>query len=158
MAHDKKQTLPSSKVNGNEPVESLYTTPLFLFANAPKQMTFAMDSSLSIPIRWDPVMCHTQASDTVGAAKKWQSRCKRTGMMRMGAMPIKGILGVVLRIPCRDHFICPLAALRLGLRYLSIVKRPQWEIQLIDILVNYVLLLCFYSWMVEASGMSLLYS
>jgi hypothetical protein len=38
------------------------------------------------------------------------------------------------------------------------VKRPQQEVQLISILWNYVLLLCMYSWMVVASGVSLLYS
>jgi hypothetical protein len=46
----------------------------------------------------------------------------------------------------------------LGLEMWPSIKRPQQEIQLINILLNYVLLLSIYSWMVVASGMSLLYS
>ncbi len=51
MVQYKKQMLPSSEMNGNECVKSLYTTPLFLSANTPKQKTFAMDSFSSLPIR-----------------------------------------------------------------------------------------------------------
>jgi hypothetical protein len=38
----------------------------------------------------------------------------------MGAMPNNGILGAVLHIPCRGLFMCPLAVVGLGLRYLRI--------------------------------------
>ncbi len=41
-------------------------------------------------------------------------------MTGMGAMPNRGVLGVMLRIPCRGLFMCPLAVAGLGLRYLRI--------------------------------------
>ena len=39
--------LPSSDTSGNDPVRSLYTIPLVLSANAPKQNTLAIVASLS---------------------------------------------------------------------------------------------------------------
>ncbi len=61
-------------------------------------------------------MHHTQSSGTVGAARKVAS----PGTMGMGAMPNKGVLGVVLCIPWRGLFMCPLAVAGLRLRYLNI--------------------------------------
>ncbi len=121
MAQNKKQTLPSSKMNGNKPVKSLYITPFFLLLNAPKQKTFAIDSSSSNPIRLR--LCNAPYAGPRYGGGCWKSGT--TGGMRtrttgMGAMPFFVVLGVVLRIPWRGLFMCPLAVARLGLRYLSI--------------------------------------
>ncbi len=50
----KKHTLPSSDMNGNDPVKLLYTTPSLLSANAPKQNTFTMDSVLLSSMTFRP--------------------------------------------------------------------------------------------------------
>ncbi len=108
-------------MNGNEPVKSLYTTPLFLFANTLKQNTFAMDSSSSNPIKLG--LCNASHAGPWYSGGCWNSgkTCgKRTGTTGMGAMPILSILWVVLRIPWCGLFICLLAVAGLGLRYLSI--------------------------------------
>jgi hypothetical protein len=56
----KKHTLPSSDMNGNDPVRSWYTMPSFLSANAPNPNTFAIDPSLLSTIR---VGCRVLYSD-----------------------------------------------------------------------------------------------
>ncbi len=117
----KKQMLPSSKMNGNEQIKSLYTSPLILLANAPKKKTFAMDSSSSNPIRLG--LCnapYTSPWYDGGCWKSGKTGGKRTGTMGMSAMPVLGVLRVVLRIPWCGLFMCPLAVTGLGLRYFGI--------------------------------------
>ncbi len=87
----------------------------------PKQKTFAIDSLSSIPIRLGN--CNVPYVGPCYGEGCWKigKTCgKRTGTAGMGAMPIVGVLGVVLRIPCRGLFMCPLAVAELELRYLSI--------------------------------------
>jgi hypothetical protein len=96
MIYDKKHTHPSNNMNRKEPVQSLYTTPQCLSANAPKQNTLAMDSSSSLsPIRFGIAASYTTAGNGSGAG----SNC--VGMMDIGWMTGPSFrLGLVMRIPC----------------------------------------------------------
>ncbi len=101
----KKQTLPSNEMNENEPVKSLYTTPLFLSANAPKQKTFAMDSLSSIPIRLGP--CNAPYAGPWYGGGCWKSgkTCGKRTVSEVALYPLLPWYCVKLscNIWCRDY-------------------------------------------------------
>ncbi len=121
MVHYKKQTLPPSKMNGNDPIKSLYTMPLFLTKNAPKQNMFSMNSLSSNPIRLGPWTApYTGPRCGGGCWKSGKTGDRKTETTGIGAMPFFDVLGVVLCIPWLGLFMCPLAVAGLGLRYFRI--------------------------------------
>ncbi len=118
--------LPLYDMNGNDPVRSWYTMPLFLSANAPKQKIFAIDSSSSLPIRFGPdVPPYAWPGLTgnlfiIGNAGGicWAAGCVgAVGMVGTGCNMVLGCLGCVLFMPCLGCFICPLAVPGLALSY-----------------------------------------
>ena len=119
----KKHTLPSSDMNGNDPVRSWYTMPLFLSANAPNTNTFAMDPSLSSTIRvgrcglYSDEDCSENITDVCSELSlPLNTGCSGTTMSGCVAF----CLGVVLLFPWRGRFICPFAVAGLGFKYLRI--------------------------------------
>ena len=111
-------------MNENNPVKSLYTTPFLLSANAPKQKTFAMDSSslamtcgvLGIWIGWAGWMTFCWAPRLAS----WIT----LGIIGTGVIcGDTGVVGifVVLQMLCLGLFTWPLVVAGLGLRYLRII-------------------------------------
>ena len=98
--------------------------PLFLSANAPNPKMFAMvSSSVSAMICGrgevfgDIMLCCE--TEVVDASSTGCWGCTGGGWgTAIGVGVLR--LGVVLRMPWRGRFICPLAVAGLGLRYLSI--------------------------------------
>ena len=119
-----KQTLPSYDKYGNDPVRSWYMIPLFLLANAPKQNTFAIDSSSSSPIRFGRFVvfctgCGCSAIYASGTAIIFS--CGGKLMIGTLSIPLSPLgLGHVLLMPWRGLFMCPFAVAGLGLRYFRI--------------------------------------
>ncbi len=109
--------LPSSDMNGKDPVRSWYTIPLFLSANAPNPNTFAIDSLLSSPIRCGCSEYITELCSELspilptGCIGTVVSGIRTGGCVR---------LGVVLLILWRGRFICPFAVAGLGFKYFRI--------------------------------------
>ena len=119
----KKHTLPSSDMNGNDPVRSWYTMPLFLSANAPNTNTFAIDPSLSSTIS---VGCCVLFLDEL-VSKNITDVCSELSLLLStgcGETVLCGrvvcILGVVLFIPWRGRFIRPFTVAGLGFKYFRI--------------------------------------
>ena len=100
-------------------MQSLYTTPDILSANAPKQNTFAIDSSSMSLMRL--------GSDNIGTlSSSFSFRYTSPGIVTSGTLcGVRRMcvvsLGVVLRIPLRGLFICPFAVAGLATRYLRTV-------------------------------------
>ena len=113
--------LPSNDMNEKLPVRLLYMTPLCLSANNPKQNTFAIEaSSSSSPIRFGIVM-----SCITGGRGRWIGPAGLGGLgtwwlaLPTGCTVVNFIgFGVVLLIPCRGRFMCPLTVAGMALRYL----------------------------------------
>ncbi len=115
--------LPSNDMNGNDPVRSWYTMPLFLSANAPNTNTFAMDPSLSSTIRvgrcglYSDEDCSENITDVCSELSlPLNTGCIGTTMSGCVAF----CRGVVLLIPWRGRFICPFAVAGLGFKYFRI--------------------------------------
>jgi hypothetical protein len=110
-------------MNGNDPVRSWYTIPLFLSANAPNTNTFAMDPSLSSTIRvgrcglYSDEDCSENITDVCSELSlPLNTGC--SGTTTSGCVAF--CRGVVLLIPWRGRFICPFAVAGLGFKYLRI--------------------------------------
>jgi hypothetical protein len=60
----KKHTFPLRDINGNDPVRSLYSTPVCLSANAEKQKIFSLESSSSGSINVATLGCGAMATSS----------------------------------------------------------------------------------------------
>ena len=92
---------PSSDMNGNAPVRSLYSIPVHLLANAAKQNIFASDETLSVSIMF-ALLGHGGMGDTL----EWliEILSELQGSSGTGGITLACIsFCLVLRMPIRGH-------------------------------------------------------
>jgi hypothetical protein len=107
---------PSSDMNGNAPVRSLYSIPVHLLANAAKQNIFASDETLSVSI-----MLVLLGRGGTGDTLEWLIEILSALQGLFGTNDITlacSSFCLVLRMPIRGRFMWTLAVAGLGLRYL----------------------------------------
>ncbi len=108
-------------MKGKFPVRSLYATPDILLANAPKQNTFAIDSSLGMMSAW----LHAQYAGPwyCGGSTKIGKMIGASFLIVVGIFIILSLFfgsGFrVLLIPCFGHFMWPFAVAGLGFKYFT---------------------------------------
>ena len=103
-------------MKGKLPVQLLYTTPMFLFAKAPKQNMCAMDSSSTSVISANQKgSLLSSLGIRPGIGWYWLIGAGIGVMCTCRGLCLIG-LGVVLLIPLRGHFVCPFKVVGLGAR------------------------------------------
>jgi len=109
-------------MKGKFTVRSLYTTPLILSAKAPKQNTFAIDSSSGMMLTPSSLALYAGPGYGHGSSIYFGKDGGATWGISTGTgcilSPFVLAFLLVLRIPFLGCFMCPLAVAGLGFKYL----------------------------------------
>jgi hypothetical protein len=115
-------------MKGKFPVRSLFTTPLISLANGPKQNTFATDllSGINVASVHSPYAGPGYNQGSTKRGKRGGATCGTgAGTMDTSISPFVFTLIQVHLMTFFGHFMCPLAVLGLGFKYVmtSSLKR-----------------------------------